>query len=459
MSHQGISNSYSDFKTSFYSRIGDGSAFNFGEINLLKVVLSGLKVNYITRGKFNHFFNKSPFFLLLFLSRQALKGIFRNQHFKARDYLIGVSSRVANISGTNVPLYFHRIFNTIGRDRFNLVVESFTENIAYDIDAGRLPIGFSFLNGKTKKFIVELHFWVNNLPNFLNDDEIENIKCEAFIFLNEYLRWSYYLKTVETKPSVFFLIHHYHHEGLILACKENGVTIVELQHGLIAKEDIFYVFPIQVQTVLKKALFPEKIFVYGQYWKEVLREGFEYEENNIEIIGFYPTEDSIDTPVMHFPDSRKTILITTQYSISDYYIEYVKKISAKISSDWAIVLKIHPAEKIEDYSILRDLPNVIVTDGSLSGLLKSSEFVVSIFSTTLFDALRYGKKAYCINYSKFSDYIEGLVKTGAIERLELDENPVLKFEAAIKNTAIDYNSFFCPYNEVKLKKYFDKKFT
>src|SRR5687768_9428789 len=72
MSHQGFTNTFKDFKDQFYSKIGNGSCFNVLDINLLKVVLEGLKIQYSSRGTVAHYFNKPTIFFYLYLLGKAL---------------------------------------------------------------------------------------------------------------------------------------------------------------------------------------------------------------------------------------------------------------------------------------------------------------------------------------------------------------------------------------------------
>jgi hypothetical protein len=60
-----------------------------------------------------------------------------------------------------------------------------------------------------------------------------------------------------------FCIVHYHNEGKALAFKRKDIKTIELQHGLIAATDVFYVFPPQTKSIINKALFADEIWVYG----------------------------------------------------------------------------------------------------------------------------------------------------------------------------------------------------
>ena len=58
---------FSDFKNDFYKRVPDLTLFDCGDINLLKVVLDGLKVNYVKKGKVRSYLFYPTFLYFLYL--------------------------------------------------------------------------------------------------------------------------------------------------------------------------------------------------------------------------------------------------------------------------------------------------------------------------------------------------------------------------------------------------------
>ena len=62
MSHQGFNITFKEFKEQFYSKIGDASCFNVLDINLIKIVLDGLKVKYNQRGNYADYLSKPILF-------------------------------------------------------------------------------------------------------------------------------------------------------------------------------------------------------------------------------------------------------------------------------------------------------------------------------------------------------------------------------------------------------------
>jgi hypothetical protein len=232
------------------------------------------------------------------------------------------------------------------------------------------------------------------------------------------------------------LEQHYHHEGLLLALRKRGIRSTELQHGLIAPSDIFYVFPKAVETVRSRALFPDRIFVYGDYWKSILRKGCEFVEDKIIVMGDFrkKNEDAGSDEAMkvieEFVSNSKIILVSGQTFISDFFSGYVKTLSNLISSrhpEWKIIMKPHPNEKLEDYSGVSSLDNVLVTRTNIHYLFRKAHIHISIYSTTLYDSLEYGLTNFSLDHEKFRDYTRDILADHIALPLSLDQDPIEKY--------------------------------
>jgi hypothetical protein len=68
-----VSQTFSQFKTHFYERVTDFSVFDCEDFNLLKVVLDGLKVDYLKKGILNETIFKTSFVDKLKLQARRLK--------------------------------------------------------------------------------------------------------------------------------------------------------------------------------------------------------------------------------------------------------------------------------------------------------------------------------------------------------------------------------------------------
>ncbi len=434
MSHQGFDITFKEFKENFYSKIGDGTCLNVLDINLLKVVLDGLKVKYNRRGKISKYLSKPLVIVLVYYLLKIFADLAKRSNLQRKKekllntkYITAFSDRAHIIDGQVYSFYFQNIYERYGRNNFCYIRKEPHSNLNSDIDYSELRFDFNVFSKYNFTLLLELKKHLRSLKKSGNwsADELDNIGIAYFLFLNEYYKYDSFLKEMKFKEAIIDC--HYHDEGFILACKKNGIKVIELQHGLISKEDIFFVIPKQVSSCISKALFADHMLVYGNYWKDVLLNGAEYSDKQINVIGYYPFDREIECKVKK--SERKSILITTQYSIASYYIDYVKWLSPQVDSKWEIIVKVHPTESKEIYAELLSFSNVRVTDDNLSTLIEASEFTISIFSTTLFDTVRKGKPAFALNIEFFRHYVMDVVSTKAIYLLGTNENPVDKFNS------------------------------
>ncbi len=451
MSHQGFDSTFREFKESFYSRAGDGTSFNVLDINLLKIVLEGLKVKFTSRSKIVHYFDRpvvAAYVYFIFRLISDLKKR-KTQNRKIANHntakcIVGFSDRAVAINDKHYSLYFQKIFEEFGRGHFFYLNKHKSTKVETDIELSDLAIGLNVFSSYNVSLFLAIRKWLRTdyMLSTWTKPELENIKAASFLFYMDYLRYDLLLKKRKFTSSL--LICHYHNEAFILACKKNNVPVNELQHGLIAKEDIFYVFPKQVSGIINKALFPDTILVYGEYWKDVLLQGSEYAANAIHKLGYYHYENPNREIVNKISLSdKKIILVTTQNSASTWFVDFVKGLSPKLNSDWHIVVKLHPAENTSEYSALEPLENVDISNENLDAWILRSEFIVTIFSTTIFDAARLGKPAFALNIDLYSDYVQAVTSSGAANILELTENPLDKLSSlkSVNNTIEFYANF------------------
>jgi hypothetical protein len=226
---------------------------------------------------------------------------------------------------------------------------------------------------------------------------------------------------------------HYHKEGIILALRRKGISVTELQHGLIAPMDIFYVYPPAVAAVRDRALFGDQLWVWGPYWRDLLLTGAEYPPARLAIGGYYNYENPQPTADMEALVSTRTagggqvILVATQTMLDAYFVDYVTWLSADLLArgDHSVILvKPHPAEGFTPYESLRACPNVILTLDPVSGLFKLADVLVTIYSTVLYEALRHHLPVYALWVESCAGYVSDILQAGAARRLELRQNPL-----------------------------------
>lgn len=463
---------FTDFKNDFYSRIKDLSLFDCGDINLLKVVLDGLRVKYKSDQPI-----KSDFLLpgFAYEAKYILKSIKYNIKRNHRTYirkedkgkiLIGFSERAYSIDGKNKSVYFERLFNLMGRDNVVFVGESKKEELGDEADY-RLQVlinNYSVMpaNKEDRSLRHELKNTFDRIARsgIFSPSEQSGIASAFEVFLIHFKAWNLILK--ELKPPVVIFDQHYHREGFILACQLNHVKTIELQHGLIVPEDMFYVFPGAAKDIIHKALFADHIFVYGEYWKRNLLKGVEYNANQIHTIGFYHYEEETNNSheeLVEFAGECDIILITTQVNMSATYCRYIKMLSQllyKKNYPWKIIVKIHPSEEVADYSEVSDLLNCKIVKLPLSDLFKMAKIHISVYSTTLFDAHRFIIHNFTLYDEKHEDYCKRIENDGIAKPLTIFDDPVQLYMNSANATNDRSNYLYETFDQDKFLKALNK---
>jgi hypothetical protein len=441
---------FAAFKEEFYGKVKDLSVFDSGEINLLKVVLDGLKVDYASKGKIRVFifypaFIRNTFFFLLKI-KKTFSGVKKIVTGKSLENLkektgksiliIDPAGRVVFSGDKIISLYFGNIRKVLKEENCFTVLEGTKKMVPEnDFQIREYNVHLAVEIGIREKADKELLVSLQTTYNAICDVSVftENEKLNIRIAFQQFFIMAIFWRKIVSvlKPCKVLLWPHYHREGCILAFREKGIPVIELQHGLIAEEDIFYVLPERVKAIQKRALFADEIWVYGNYWKEQLLKGAGYAPEQIKICGYFPVVSEATEKVIfeyrNFCPGKKIILITTQTSMHEYFCSYIRFLSENLQKrnlPYFIFVKLHPAELPEKYSTLGALENVRIVNESVDVLFSFVDLHVSVYSTTLFDAIRFGVPNFSIYLEPFSDYLESIRKENISRIIQPDENPV-----------------------------------
>jgi hypothetical protein len=444
---------FTSFKSRFYSRISDLSAFDCADFNLLKVVLDGLKVNYVARGiKRETIFEHQPgrsislaaqrakHFRKIRAARRECQRILDSLH---RPYLFFDNGRIAESNDRKVSFYFHKIEQFLGSGQSFTIYQTRTD-LKNGVEVGILEPATRYNDYQIDdaRMIASLKSSYNKIEqlNVFDDTELHNIRIAINKFFDEYRFWTFLLKNAGVRFVLFD--EHYHREGFLLALKRKGIKAVELQHGLIAPEDIFYVFPENVKTIAFKSLFPDIIFTYGQYWSKVLLKGAEFNPRQVHELGVYQelntyVSEEKRKELSDFMQGCSMMLVTTQTFLHENFSSYIKWLSGdlfKKRSDIKIVVKNHPSEKPENYAGLVGLENVKLSRINTEYLLSVCQWHISCYSTTLYDATKYSCRNFSLYIEQCRDYIRTFETEGISTIIQPEQNPIEVKEEHKNNT-------------------------
>jgi hypothetical protein len=335
---------------------------------------------------------------------------------------------VRDDSGGWHSVYMERAIRLFNRQDVSVLSRKYEPYLPCEAALDKLPRAYSFPDKAELEMLHEISLVAKNVLRSSNWSDIQkkHILSAIHVFYDDF-RFYYNLFKGQPVKSVVF-ISHYHNEGLIAALNVLNIRSVELQHGLISGNDLYYQYASILSNGVKNAFFPDTICVYGSYWKTQLLKGCEFESTQITVAGDYQwSADESASMVLPY----KQVLICAQKNMHEEYVAYAQRLKLLMTKhpDWKWVIKLHPLEKNKDQYIelVKDGFEIIDREKTLTALLKESSIQISIYSTTFFDALGYSIENYSLqDYSVYSDYAAEMVSEGVAEPLRVDEDPIEK---------------------------------
>jgi hypothetical protein len=329
-------------------------------------------------------------------------------------------------------VYFEKIAKCIEGDGYTTLLKKKTSGLRSDILLDQFAHQYPAPDAQERKMLRRVHDMVSitKKSGKFSAAEMEYVRSCLHIFFDDF-RFYYHIFKDSGAERVYFICH-YHNEGLIAALSILGIKSVELQHGLISGNDLYYAYETIFSNSLRNAFFPDKIMVYGDYWKRILLRGSEFREDQIHIAGDYLYRNS--TTALHNSEKEKEniILICAQKGMHEDYINYClqQKEHLKKHPEWRTIIKLHPLEsKKEAYAILKEHGfEIAPADASLDDLLTKAKIQISIYSTTFYDAIGFDVLNLSVQqYGTSSDYAADIIREGVAIPIRLDEDPVAAY--------------------------------
>lgn len=194
--------------------------------------------------------------------------------------------------------------------------------------------------------------------------------------------------------------------------KENGIKVIELQHGSVGKQSYIYNYHSGRSFERAKEYLPDYYLTYGRYWNEQINT-----PSKTIPVGNPNLNKIKNVCEIHYPLRPKSILVVSQGTVTCIMVKIARYLSEKLP-DYKIIYKLHPGEIpfTERYEVLKKYPNIeIRTFDNIYELIASSEIIVGHYSTTLFEAIAFnGKRIFMVENDmvpsnigyKFSDFEE-----------------------------------------------------
>ncbi len=227
----------------------------------------------------------------------------------------------------------------------------------------------------------------NDYYNFVEDlllDKILSYKL-ARSFLDKY------------DLKCLIVVNGYGFNHFVLAAKQLGIKVIELQHGNIYDTHLGYHYPNSKSGSIKS--FPDYILTFGEFWNNQAQ--FPIAKNYIIDNGFYFFEQNFINKKRNSISEKNKILIISQHNISKELKKLTEELAKKLI-EYQFIFKPHPKENLNDLKYFgnnNDIKNISVSQKSLYELYPQVDYQIGVFSTGIYEGLGFGVKTiiYKIN--------------------------------------------------------------
>jgi len=228
---------------------------------------------------------------------------------------------------------------------------------------------------------------------------LETVTPRAFAIGLGHFYWSkelYGLLLDRIRPDYLLTVDPCYY-AITAAAKQRRITVVEMQHGVISRDDPGYSWSPYALEYKAKMPMPDRVFLYGEYWQQELQKGG-FWSKELRPVGS-PRVDQYrkqESGNRCSEQSECTILVTTQGIETDRLITFIVEFLevARERLEIALVIKLHPireTSKAKYVEALQKKGNVRVILGteppSTFELLSDMDFHVSISSACHYEAL------------------------------------------------------------------------
>ena len=207
--------------------------------------------------------------------------------------------------------------------------------------------------------------------------------------------WLYSILFKIKRPKEVYVVVSYGQGDITFAAKKLGIPVVELQHGVISQFHLGYSFPSRVR---KLDYFPDRIYLWSQYWKSQLFAPISADAISIREFDYLKVMREKYRGVV----KKKQAIILSQGALGDRIAVAISK-NLEIFSSLKLIYKLHPGEygRYQYYKKLMELKSSgqveVVEECDLYQIFAESQYQIGVFSTALFEGVEFGCKTILID--------------------------------------------------------------
>ena len=207
-----------------------------------------------------------------------------------------------------------------------------------------------------------------------------------------------FLKIYKPKAIIVNCYYSLIHQTAIYAAKKMSIKTIELQHGVIDKNEPAY----NLFCRLDRSFFPDYLLCFGDYIKNVFSgDNYFISPGNVFAVGsgyieyinkFYRGNDDLLSTIQKY---ERSVAITSQWTIENKLIDFIKEAAIKSRNILYIFI---PRDPNKDYSNINFPPNVMIfKDLDFYKIVKYVDFHSAVNSTCALEAPILGTPNILIN--------------------------------------------------------------
>lgn len=243
------------------------------------------------------------------------------------------------------------------------------------------------------------------------------------------------------KYKTVYIVGSYFQMYVVSSAKRAGSKVIELQHGVITPYHLGFSYPGQETNYF----FPDELWCFGKFWSENT-----LMPKNASFKIFHPSFMKRLSGHSNGSQKQKNLVMFSSQGVVGTQIFEFSLAVARLNLDFKIVFRLHPNEDLRKYqSLLSNHTNVPQNftlshkDPNIFLLMSQAEYVVGVFSTTLFEAIYLKAKIVLLDMAGV-EYMESVIARNEATLIKRPE----EFRSACEKAISVESSYY--YSDVTL---------
>ena len=256
-----------------------------------------------------------------------------------------------------------------------------------------------------------LHFGKKNWGLDVPANEISDLLANFWAEYNWYkLLWSL------NNPSRLFIVDGIP-SGCIAAARKRKIPVWEFQHGFVFDNKPDYIISNRSLPVKQKMIIPDRICVFGNYFKDLLLYNGFWNQSEIISLGSYAIEKARESLHYESPLEKQNLCViwTTQPSVFDLTQQFFNDLAGSNLDNVHFFIKSHPLESKRNLEWYKTFVANNASHFSMEPktdffqALRGKHILIGFYSTTLLEALSLGYPVITIAAGQFDKGINNVL--------------------------------------------------